>query len=135
MSSDIFPDRLARTVEVAVDPGHEPIDRYAFGEKLEKTCGIHMLEAVGPTSNRNLFQLTFTTVTAANNFLNVGDFTVKGRNAKVTQVTKSKFRIRAHWIPHFVPMSTIVYALENTGKLKVQYAHMEKSRVHGSEHV
>jgi hypothetical protein len=77
MSSDIFIDRLTRTVEVAVDPGHEPIDRYAFGEQLEKTVGIRALEAVGPTSNRNLFQLTFTTVTAARDFVEAGDFTVK----------------------------------------------------------
>jgi hypothetical protein len=96
---------LARTVEVSVDPGHEPVDRYSFGLRLETTVGLRALEAVGPTANRNMFQLTFTTVEAANAFLNAGDFTVKNRAAKVSMVTKSKFRIRVHWVPHFVPMS------------------------------
>jgi hypothetical protein len=135
MSSDIFSDRLTRTVEVSVDPGHEPVDRYSFGLQLESTVGIRALEAVGPTSNRNLFQLTFNTVEAAKTFLDAGDFTVKNRTAKVSMVTKTKFRIRVDWVPHFVPMSVIVNSLERSGELKVQHAHNEKSRVKGFEHV
>lgn len=120
---------------MGVDPGHEPIDRYSFGQQLENTVGLRALEAVGPTANRNLFQLTFNTVDAAKKFLDAGDFIVKNRTAKVSMVTKSKFRIRVHWVPHFVPMSVIVNSLERSECLKVQHAHNEKSRVKGFEHV
>jgi hypothetical protein len=53
MTTDVFGNRLSRTVEVAVDPGHEPVDRYSFGMRLESTVGLRTLEAVGPTANRN----------------------------------------------------------------------------------
>jgi hypothetical protein len=97
--------------------------------------GLRTLEAVGPTANRNLFQLTFTTEEAANEFLSAGDFTVKGRAAKVSMVTKTKFRIQGS-----LGTALRTYEYDNQcfgtiGDLKVQHAHNEKSRVKGYEHV
>lgn len=133
---DLFQDRMSRTVEVSVDPGVAPVDRYTFGEHIESTVRLKQLEAIGPTANRNVFQLTFFTVEAAREFADSGDFTIKGgQQAKVAPLTKAKIRMRVHKVPHYVTMSKVVDALEHNGKLKVQHAHMERSRVKGFEHV
>jgi hypothetical protein len=54
--SDVYYNLMSRTVEVSVDPGTSPLDRYAFGDRIESTVGLKQLEAIGPTANRNVFQ-------------------------------------------------------------------------------
>lgn len=53
---------------------------------MDKTVGLKLLEAVGPTANHNIIQLTFQTIAAPQQFAKVGDFTVKGRHAKVYEI-------------------------------------------------
>lgn len=77
-SSNLYQNRMQRTMEASVEPGASPVDRYDFGDHVESAVD---LEAIGTTANRNNFQLTFQTVTAAVKFVQAGDFSVKGRQA------------------------------------------------------
>lgn len=38
---------MSRTVEVSVDPGTSPLDRYAYGDRVESTVGLNNLKRSG----------------------------------------------------------------------------------------
>ena len=66
---------------------------------LYNTLGIDNLIAVGPTSERGHYQLTFNTVQSAQAFVDAGDFIIEGSRCVVYMLKQRKFSAKIHFLP------------------------------------
>lgn len=132
--NDVWRSRRRRTARLTLDPAGKPYNRGDFVRRVEGTVGIQELEAVGPTQDPTIWELTFLTTAAADTFISAGDFTVRGRTATVQGADNQLYRLRIHWVPYYVPHGVFVEALAEKGA-KVMTAEFDTSTVKGLEHV
>jgi len=131
---DVWSGRRRRTVRVTLDPTGKPYGRGDFVRRVETTVGLKSLEAVGPTQDASVWELTFTSIDAADYFVQAGDFSIRDMMATVQGADNQSYRLRLHWIPYYVSNDVFVEALEAKG-VKVVSAEFDCATVKGLEHV
>jgi len=133
-ADDVWRSRRQRTVRVTLDPAGRPYGRADFVRQVHDTVGLPSLEAVGPTQESNVWELTFSCQMKATQYVAGGDFNVRGFRAAVQAADNQCYRVRLHWVPYYVPHDVFVTAFESKGA-KVVAADFDKSAVKGMEHV
>jgi hypothetical protein len=138
-ADDMYDDRFDRTVEIKVVGFGEPFNRYDFAERVEDVVGMECLEACGPTARRGFYQLTFENEEDANKFVQqAGDFELKGRRCYVDKVRLQerdrRYRVRVHWVSHYIPNEAITKIFERDRVSKVIAAYEDKCNVDGFKH-
>ena len=126
--------RFRRTVRITLDVAGRPYSRGDFVRRVTDTTGLSSLEAVGPTQQSHIWELTFATPLQQTQFLSAGDFDVRGHAAKVSGADSTTVKVRLHWIPYYVSNELFVNMFERHG-MKVVASEFEKSTVKGLEHV
>jgi len=133
-AEDVWRSRRQRTVRVTLDPAGRPYGRADFIRQVNDTVGLPSLEAVGPTQESNVWELTFSSQITSTQFVAGGDFNVRGFKAAVQAADNQCYRVRLHWVPYYVPHEVFVEAFQAAGA-KVVAAEFDKSAVKGMEHV
>ena len=126
--------RFRRTVRVTLDVAGRPYSRGDFVRRVTDTTGLAALEAVGPTQQSHVWELTFATPLQQTQFLSAGDFDVRGHSAQVSGADSSTVKVRLHWIPYYVSNEPFINMFERHG-MKVVADEFEPSKVKGLEHV
>ena len=106
-SHDFFKDRFERTVRCSLPTGGAPYSRGDFVLHLRETVGCKALEAIGPTSRGNVWELTFASKHDKTQFLDAGEFAIRGHTCTVSDLQKTRYRVRAHWMPYFLPNDVV----------------------------
>jgi hypothetical protein len=132
--SNEYVSRHGRTVRVTMDLGGRPYGRGDFVRHVADTTGLPALEAVGPTQQSHVWELTFSSLLHVTQFLAAGDFCIRGHAAKVSGADSSTVKVRLHWIPYYVGNDLFITMFERHG-MKVVADEYEKSKVQGLEHV
>src|ERR1043165_6925382 len=78
--------------------------------------------------------MTFKTVNHKTTFLSYGDFEIRGFKCSITDINRTRYKVRAHWTPYYVPMQNLTDILTREG-VKVISATFDKSVVKGMEEV
>ena len=132
-ANSFYRNRFARTVRCSLPSGGSPYSRGDYVAQLTKTVGCQALEAIGPTSRGNVWELTFSCHHEKTQFLDAGDFDIHGHKCAVSDLQKTRYRVRAHWLPHFLPNESIIANLYNHG-CKVIMVLYDKSSVEELKH-
>ena len=113
--SNEYVSRHGRTVRVTMDLGGRPYGRGDFVRHVAETTGLPALEAVGPTQQSHVWELTFSSPLHVTQFLAAGDFCVRGHAAKVSGADSSTVKVRLHWIPYYVGNDLFITMFERHG--------------------
>ena len=132
---DIYKDRKNRTVNIYIERGTVPVDRYDFAAYVDHTVGASNLVAFGPTADRGIYQLTFKTENHVKQFCSYGDFFIKERACKIESSFEKEHKIKIHWLPYYIPDQVIISELEKIPGLKVIHGWQEHSAKEGLKHV
>ena len=125
--------RVDRSVRITLPVDGKPYNRGSFIARIAATVGVGQLEAIGPSNQGHVWNVTFQTTQAKQSFVDGGDFDVAGRRALVAGVKNARATIRVHWIPYFVPMAAIVDQFRHLAGIKVLSARFETANVGNRE--
>jgi hypothetical protein len=82
---------------------------------------------------------TFESESDANKFFEAGDFVVKDRKWFVDRIRiperEQRYKVRVHWVSHYIPNSVISSILERDGETKAIKVYEDKCGGQGFEHV
>ena len=131
--SAFWKDRFERTVRCSLPLGGAPYSRGDFIEQLRSTVSCKALEAIGPTARGNVWELTFSSRNEKTLFLDAGEFKIRDHPCTVSDLQKTRYKIRAHWLPYFLPTDILVASLVQHG-CKVIAVYMDKTAVDELKH-
>jgi len=105
-----------------------------FISHVQRVVGLDALQALGPTSVGNAWEITLKTSNQKTQLLASGDFKIGEQDCVISDVRKGRYKIRAHWTPYYVPKSNFINMFKSKG-CKVISASFDKSVVSGCEEV
>ena len=122
-------DRLERTLRITLPSAGRPYTRGDFIPYFEGTVGLKALVALGPTSRGNVWEATLSSRYEKTQLLDRGDFKLRGEHlCHVSDVQQSRYVVKAHWVPYFVPTNQLISCFAQAGG-KVVSSKFEKSAV------
>jgi len=121
--------RAERTVRVTLPIEGKPYQRDGFIGHITSAVGLQELEAIGPSNQGHVWNITFQTMGAKEKFVAGGDFFVGDKRAQVAGVRANKIVLRVHWLPYHVPMAAITEEVRRIAGVKVLSANFEMANI------
>ena len=124
-------DLRNRTLKIALDPAGKPYSRLDVAKGLAETVtfrdSFEKISCLGPLNRNAEWYITLTTEECKQQLLGE-TVVVNGRRGHFSPAGTQEFRARVHWLPVWMPNSTVVAALRAKG-VNVLHIYTEKSTV------